>query len=482
MRSLSWQVKAIRSPIWEPLSIFCVMVMEILLASLLYQALFRSVSVSWAGIFTTLGLIAAITFGLFHAIQTIQWKMAIRQALFLTWLLTAMLASQKILLFPESDYGLVDMLLGPVEFITLKGANGDSFFHILAIGLVIWRSLSISRTSISLRDIQVSFQLGLIILLIYGMALAPSHPYEASIGLYVYLFFALIGMSAARIASLGSERGGRIPRFGAGWFLSILFSAIGFVGLAIFIGWSASSRLVDWIVQGFIIIFAIISAGLVTLLVPLISILSRAIASIADILNRLAGQVGEIRLPKFMEDFMIQLGHVLERAAPLLVAGRGFILVFIVLVVIAAILLGLRFRVLRHTAEEEEDDDQIAEPGVSLSLWQKLAQRLSSNFNALRMRNPGQVLAAARIRQIYRMLILYAKKHGLERQASATPLEFLPQLALLFPEQTVEIEQITLAYLRVRYGEYPETMQEVEKIQHAWEAIRRRHSPAKTRR
>lgn len=481
MRSSSWQVKAIRSPIWEPLSIFSVMVMEILLASLLYQALFRSVSVAWAGIFTTLGLIAAITFGLVHTIQTKQWKMTIRQALFLTWLLTAMLASQKILLFPKSDYGLVDMLLGPIEFITLKGANGDSFFHILTIGLVIWRSLSISRTSISLRDIQVSFQLGLIILLIYGMALAPSHPFEASIGLYVYLFFALIGMSAARIASLGGERGGRIPRFGAGWFLSILFSAMGFVGLAIFIGWSASSRLVDWIIQGFIIIFAIISAGLVTLLAPLISMLSRAIASIADILNQLAGRVGEIRLPKFMEDFMIQLGHVLERAAPLLVAGRGLILVFIVLVVIAAILLGLRFGILRHTTEEE-NDGETAESGSSSSLWQKLAQRLSSNLNALRMRSPGQVLAAARIRQIYRLLILYAKKRGLERQTSATPLEFLPQLALLFPELTIEIEQITLAYLRVRYGEYPETMQEVEKIQRAWEAIKRGNSPVKVRR
>jgi hypothetical protein len=57
---------------------------------------------------------------------------------------------------------------------------------------------------------------------------------------------------------------------------------------------------------------------------------------------------------------------------------------------------------------------------------------------------------------------------GRPRNPAKTPLEFLPSLNELFPALDVELARITQAYLQVRYGELPETRQEVEEVEKAW--------------
>jgi hypothetical protein len=82
----------------------------------------------------------------------------------------------------------------------------------------------------------VSFQLGLLLMMIYGMFQATRHPGEAVTGLYLYLFFGLVSMSAGRISTLSTDQGGRVPRFGFGWFSGLLASSLAVVGAAILVG------------------------------------------------------------------------------------------------------------------------------------------------------------------------------------------------------------------------------------------------------
>jgi hypothetical protein len=58
------------------------------------------------------------------------------------------------------------------------------------------------------------------------------------------------------------------------------------------------------------------------------------------------------------------------------------------------------------------------------------------------------------------------------RQRSVTPLEFLLEMATLFDGATMDLETITHAYLRVRYGELPETSQDVQKVVTAWDRVK----------
>jgi hypothetical protein len=61
---------------------------------------------------------------------------------------------------------------------------------------------------------------------------------------------------------------------------------------------------------------------------------------------------------------------------------------------------------------------------------------------------------------------------GRPRPAARTPLEFLPVLGGLFPSLEGDLAVITHAYLKVRYGELPETHQEIEAVESAWARVR----------
>jgi len=62
---------------------------------------------------------------------------------------------------------------------------------------------------------------------------------------------------------------------------------------------------------------------------------------------------------------------------------------------------------------------------------------------------------------------------GKPRLPMETPLEFLPKLEALFQGHESQARLITRAYVRVRYGEYPEALEEVREVQRAWEVLKR---------
>ena len=78
------------------------------------------------------------------------------------------------------------------------------------------------------------------------------------------------------------------------------------------------------------------------------------------------------------------------------------------------------------------------------------------------------MIAAARVRWIYAQLMALCAGLGQPCPQVVTPIEFLPRLVRLFPEQTAELNQITQAYLKVRYGMYPETQAEVTEVEACW--------------
>lgn len=78
---------------------------------------------------------------------------------------------------------------------------------------------------------------------------------------------------------------------------------------------------------------------------------------------------------------------------------------------------------------------------------------------------------AASIRRIYQQMVAIATEDGFPRGEAETPFEYQRQLDALWPEATAETSLITQAYVRVRYGELPETRQELEAIFAAWERV-----------
>jgi hypothetical protein len=88
-----------------------------------------------------------------------------------------------------------------------------------------------------------------------------------------------------------------------------------------------------------------------------------------------------------------------------------------------------------------------------------------------RLSKVHRLIAVARVRQIYAQLLELCEELKRPRPAGQTPLEFLPEVRVLLSEARQEVTLITQAYVKVRYGEYPGTQEEVEAIEAAWERV-----------
>jgi hypothetical protein len=83
--------------------------------------------------------------------------------------------------------------------------------------------------------------------------------------------------------------------------------------------------------------------------------------------------------------------------------------------------------------------------------------------------------AAATVRHLYHAMCIEAAERGFPRAPSETPFEYLATLDEAWPVAGGEVRLITGAYVRVRYGEVPESAEELEEIRGAWRRLM--HSP-----
>jgi hypothetical protein len=114
------------------------------------------------------------------------------------------------------------------------------------------------------------------------------------------------------------------------------------------------------------------------------------------------------------------------------------------------------------------------------NLFQRLLERLLNRLGNTRealarltdLKHRQRLRAAARIRQVYADLMDLCASLGQPRKEAETPLEYLPQLKRLFPQMQAEAMLITHAYNAIRYGQLPETQQEVNEVEVSWQKIK----------
>lgn len=143
---------------------------------------------------------------------------------------------------------------------------------------------------------------------------------------------------------------------------------------------------------------------------------------------------------------------------------RLIFLILIILIILAAAVT-LTNTMARRRLSSRDDGELYLEPvlgeeggGRLRRLWGRLSGRQRQR-------------AAASIRRIYQQMSDVAESFGYPRLEAETPYEYLTSLARVWPQAATETQLITQAYVRVRYGEIPETRAELEQILAAWRTL-----------
>lgn len=347
--------------------------------------------------------------------------------------------------------------------------------------LYFWRlGLNLSGHWIGPLVVARSLRLSTLMMIVLGLAASSVDIAVPLIEMFVLLFSGMLAMGSARISSVGYLRGGRKIPFQMSLFTGLSISAAGLIVSVLSLSFIVStpvakvlSRIVS-VIQLFFSWFIV--AALSPVFIIFLSLVERLLERLKPVTRTMTVEIAPV-----INDIQTLLQDSAQATQPFPFADRiEEILGTIIPMLAIAVVLLIIFFILRRTRAARlwnnlnvEDREAIigSFPEFLRSLMREGAVRDLDAFSKLM--SVTRVIAAARVRQIYRRLLRQSAKLGKVRSEADTPLEFLLELRVVFPGCKRELEQITGAYMRVRYGEYPESREEVEAVELAWERVRK---------
>ena len=383
------------------------------------------------------------------------------------WVVVFAFASFQPTFYPNTPLTLSELFSIPLTALLQFSASLREIWHLVLLILIAWRGITAGRRLVTVQSAMHSLRAGLLLLLVYGLFHPFALPFPTAIVMMAaFFFFILTSLTAARVAEVGEMRGGRIPRLYTGRGMAILTAALlaavvsSLLGL---LGAQLGPFMTALLLTGLALVAVIMLALIVpflALIVWLLSLIPAFNALETDMLSN-ADAVQET-----VEGVTADLSQSLDL---LTVMGRPVLMLIVLIGLLALIFFALRASARRSQTETEIDSEQ-------LSIRRRFGMPPILEALQQRTRRPGfgQALAAARIRQTYNRMLLLCQRLGIPRPPALTPSEFLPRVQKLFAEEAQSVVVITGAYNKIRYGEYPETQEEVQVVLDAWKQIESR--------
>lgn len=397
-----------------------------------------------------------------------------RRALMVALLLVVLLSWRQLLYSPAGplDFGWLGQFAANLaQGNSLVWARDLSIFVITI--LVWWRGIRLATRQPAIGNVGLRLRLG-------GLILAPFMVWfsarflTVSIVPFLLLFFlaALTAVALVRAENIEQEQRGTAATLNARWFAVVAAAALGIVlaggGGAAALSGNSLLAVVSWLSplwRALQFVGTVVGAIVFEVVYPMIQVL-------AVFVNWLGGLLAAV-LRQVMTGLLVTgiLGEAPESGAPTptptptagplgeLAGKAGVALLMLAVIAVVALALAGVYRratfAARDSAASRAGRATDDEPGAG--------RRLLERLGLLR-----QWRAAASIRRIYRLMCRAAAAAGYPRLEAETPYEYLPTLGQVWPHNAAEARLITDAFIRVRYGELPETAEELEAIRAAW--------------
>jgi hypothetical protein len=341
-----------------------------------------------------------------------------------------------------------------------------------------WRGLTMLNRELSIHQTGLRLRVG-------GLMLAPMVIWFGHTQLtwqvtpFLFLFFlaGLTAVSLIRIEQLERSRSQRATPFTPGWLGSILLvggliMATAALLVTVLTG-NTAGAIWGWLSPVWLALLfggAVVGGALGYLAWPLLTLLGRIMEFLVGILSRLwlnaqplldefGRRLEELR-PEFLDE---TVEEVVEVTGPTLSGKVSSLLIMVAIILLVSLVLARLYQQATLATNQGEPVGHMGRPGAPRG---SLTQRLWQQLGFLR-----QWRTAASIRAIYQQMCRAAAGAGYPRAESETPYEYLRTLAQAWPDHTADTGLITQAYVRVRYGELPETEAELEELRQAWRRL-----------
>ncbi len=467
---------------WRQIAVFCIVAIEISwVTPWLRSFSWTTQATPTLQVFVTLAIIMWLAYALGSLADVFEIAIRHRRWIMIGFILLGVFAARQLLVSELNTVSADEFLNSPLkQFADLTRVIPGEMFAVFTVLFVALRGLWLVERVVSYSVVLEYVRLALIMFAIYGFTMAISSSAAPELGLLVvYLVAALFGVGAGRIATIGRMQGGRKSPFNRHWLGSMLAAVLGAVGLATSVGALTAGRLAAAI-QAFGLL---LQKGLLVLvllvLVPILLLVQKFVPDFQfPSLPTLPTPTPTV--PEFEQiapEAPPSLFDIDPNATDLLPPELESLLIWGGLLLGIVLVVGLfRWRILRDWLRSDEETESMLEQG---DLWTMLRQALRGRFRraadrlaaTTQLGKRQRILAAAKIRRIYTHLMDLCADLETPRPPAQTPLEFLPELKQLFPGHTPDLTTITNAYLKVRYGELPETQAEVDAVEQAWALV-----------
>lgn len=293
---------------------------------------------------------------------------------------------------------------------------------------------------------------------------------------FILLFFAasLTAVALARVEEIEKTETGRSVSLNPKWLLSIALAALLLILTTTLLTFIISGETMLTISGWFDPLWRALYAGSIVvlntifnLLEPPLQLLSLFIEFLMELLRPILSNIPEVT-PAAVESAATPLPELTEIAERQIGNETGFKLINILLMVaiVLAVTLALA-RVYRQAQFAAQTSESATKTAVSpLPSRQNFGRRLLNRLGLLR----GWRTAAS-IRHIYQNMCRAAAVSGYPRANADTPFEYLTTLFKAWPENQADTQLITDAYVKIRYGELPESAEELDTIRQAWKRL-----------
>lgn len=478
---------------WRELSALTLLWMELSVIVLAYRALSAiGKETSPAYTYAVFGTILMLTYGLTRSLYYLRLKTSARRAAALVMLVLSWLLALKLMLYRDEVLTIGTIIRRNVEAFADRALFLPAEFGmLLVVLLLVLRGVVSAQRWMGAIVVVRSFRVSAGVFLALGLLQVVPWDMLPGVEFHLFLFAGLISMSAARASELGGLRGGIIQPFDRSWLVSVAAGA----GLVVILVLVMAVLATTYLAQPTAMLATMAAEALLFLLLLILSPLlflflvlfpQFAQDALSDLVLRLErllhlSAVREILNEVFQAILafisgLVELLLSILKGIPDLSVLKPYLLAAIILMVVLFlfVLLGRQRHASVPRARGREDRQSILDwKGFRILLSQLFQRSMDGMERGInRLRHGGRLLAAARIRRIYTQLMRLCDELQFPRLDAQTPLEFLSTLQGRFPDHVGELTHITQAYLRVRYGELPETRAQVSLVEAAWQAVR----------